>query len=145
MNVLLDTNVLSEVRRPAPDPRVLAWLDAIDEDRTYISVASIAELKRGIALMDDGRRRTALSDWLAQDLPERFAGRILPIDPAIAGRWGDLMAEARMSGLSLSVMDGFFAATALDRNLVLATRNTKDFAPLGVSLFNPWTDGGQSR
>ncbi|MFS8039502.1 type II toxin-antitoxin system VapC family toxin [Xanthobacter sp. AM11] len=145
MNVLLDTNVLSEVRRPAPDPRVLAWLDAIDEDRTYISVASIAELKRGIALMDDGRRRTALSDWLAQDLPERFAGRILPIDPAIAGRWGDLMAEARMSGLSLSVMDGFFAATALDRNLVLATRNTKDSAPLGVSLFNPWTDGGQSR
>ena len=145
MNVLLDTNVLSEVRRPAPDLRVLAWLDAIDEDRTYISVASIAELKRGIALMDDGRRRIALSDWLAQDLPERFAGRILPIDPAIAGRWGDLMAEARMSGFALSVMDGFFAATALDRNLVLATRNTKDFSPLGVSLFNPWTDGGQSR
>ncbi|MEP9380098.1 type II toxin-antitoxin system VapC family toxin [Aquabacter sp. CN5-332] len=144
MNVLLDTNVLSEVRRPVPDPRVLAWLDAIDEDRTYISVASIAELKRGIALMDDGRRRSALSDWLAQDLLERFAGRILPIDPAIAGRWGDLMVEARMSGFALSVMDGFFAATALDRDLVLATRNTEGFAPLGVSLFNPWIDGSQS-
>lgn len=142
MKVLLDTNVLSEVRRPAPAPKVLAWLDAIDEDRTFISVASIAELRRGIALMDDGRRREALSAWLAEDLPERFAGRIVPIDPAIAGRWGDLMAQARRSGFALSVMDGFFAATALERELVLATRNTKDFAPLGVPLFNPWTDEG---
>ena len=137
MNVLLDTNVLSEVRRPAPDPKVLAWLDTIDEDRAFISVASIAELRRGIALMDDGRRREALSAWLAEDLPARFAGRILPIDPVIAGRWGDLMAQARQSGFALSVMDGFFAATALDRELVLATRNTKDFAPLGVPLLNP--------
>ncbi len=114
MNVLLDTNVLSEVRRPAPDPRVLAWLDTVDEDRAFISVASIAELRRGIALMDDGRRRDALAAWLADDLPARFAGRILPIDPAIAGCWGDLMAQARQSGFALSVMDGFFAATALD-------------------------------
>ncbi len=142
MKMLLDTNVLSEVRRPAPDPKVLGWLDAIDEDRAFISVASIAELRRGIALMDDGRRREALSAWLAEDLLARFAGRILPIDPAIAARWGDLMAQARQSGFALSVMDGFFAATALDRELVLATRNTKDFAPLGVPLLNPWTDDG---
>lgn len=144
MNVLLDTNVLSEVRRPAPDPKMLAWLDTVDEDRAFISVASIAELRRGIALMDDGRRREALTAWLAEDLPARFAGRILPIDPAIAERWGYLMAQARQSGFALSVMDGFFAATALVRELVLATRNTKDFAPLGVSLLNPWTDDGVS-
>lgn len=140
MKVLLDTNVLSEVRRPAPDPKVLAWLDAIDEDRAFISVASIAELKRGMALMDSGRRREALAAWLAEDLPARFAGRIVPIDSGIAERWGDLMAQARQSGIALSVMDGFFAATALAHELVLATRNTKDFAPLGVPLFNPWTD-----
>jgi toxin FitB len=138
MNVLLDTNVLSEVRRPAPDPKVLAWLDTVDEDRAFISVASIAELRRGIALTDDGRRREALTAWLAEDLPARFVRRILPIDPAIAGRWGDLMAQARQSGFALSVMDGFFAATALAKELVLATRNTKDFAPLAVPLFNPW-------
>src|SRR5450756_605806 len=140
MKVLLDTNVLSEVRRPAPEPKVLGWLDAIDEDRTFISVASIAELRRGIALMDDGRRRDALAAWLAGDRPGRFAGRILPIDPAVAERWGDVMAQARQSGFALSVMDGFFAATALANELVLATRNTKDFAPLGVPLFNPWTE-----
>ncbi|GEC17162.1 type II toxin-antitoxin system VapC family toxin [Nitrobacter winogradskyi] len=138
MKVLLDTNVLSEVRRPVPDPKVLTWLDAIDEDRAFISVASIAELRRGITLMDAGRRREALSVWLAEDLPARFAGRTLPIDPAIAERWGDLMAQARQNGFVLSVMDGFFAATALDRQLVLATRNTKDFVPLGLPLFNPW-------
>jgi len=82
MKVLLDTNVLSEVRRPAPEPKVLGWLDTIDEDRTFISVASIAELRRGIALMDDGRRRAALTAWLAVDLPARFSGRIFAIDPA---------------------------------------------------------------
>src|SRR5258708_23922769 len=98
MKVPLDTNVLFEVRRPAPEPKVLAWLDTIDEDRTFISVASIAELRRGIALMEDGRRRAALAAWLAVDLPARFAGRIVPIDSAIAQRWGDLMSQSRQSG-----------------------------------------------
>ena len=65
MNVLLDTNVLSEVQRPAPNPNVLAWLDSVDEDRVFMSVASIAELRRGVALMGDGRRRAALTNWLA--------------------------------------------------------------------------------
>lgn len=84
MNILLDTNVLSEMRRPTPDARVLSWLDAVDEDRVFLSVASIAELRRGIALLDAGRRRAALTAWLTDDLPARFAGRILPIDRHIA-------------------------------------------------------------
>ena len=138
MNFLLDTNVLSEVQRPAPDLKVLGWLDVVDEDRVFMSVASIAELRRGIALMDDGRRRAALTAWLANDLPARFAERILPIDHAVAERWGDLMAQSRRSGVALSVMDGFFAATALATGLILATRNVKDFASFNVPLFNPW-------
>src|ERR1700685_962320 len=77
MNVLIDTNVLSEVRRPAPEAKVLAWLDRLDEDRAFISVASIAELRRGIALMEEGRRRAALSAWLAGGSPARFGGRPL--------------------------------------------------------------------
>ncbi|WP_027575562.1 type II toxin-antitoxin system VapC family toxin [Bradyrhizobium sp. WSM1743] len=140
MNLLLDTNVLSEVQRPAPSPNVLAWLDAIDEDRAFISVASIAELRRGIALLEDGRRRTALAAWLAHDLPTRFAERILPIDHAVAEHWGDLMAQSRRSGIALSVIDGFFAATALANNLTLVTRDVKDFAAFGVPLLNPWND-----
>ncbi|WP_369725926.1 type II toxin-antitoxin system VapC family toxin [Bradyrhizobium sp. LLZ17] len=138
MNLLLDTNVLSEVQRPAPSPSVLAWLDTIDEDRAFISVASIAELRRDIALLDDGRRRAALAAWLAHDLPERFSGRILPINQAVAERWGDLMAQSRRSCVALSVMDGFFAATALSNDLTLVTRNVKDFAAFGVTLLNPW-------
>ena len=138
MNLLLDTNVLSEVQRPTPAPKVLAWLDRVDEDRTFISVASIAELRRGIALLDDGRRRMALTAWLNHDLPTRFAERVLPIDHAVAERWGDLVAQSRRSGIALSVMDGIFAATALAHQLTLVTRNVKDFAALGVPLLNPW-------
>jgi hypothetical protein len=140
MNFLLDTNVLSEAQRPTPSARALAWLDAIDEDRAFLSVASIAELRRGVALLDEGRRRSALAAWLANDLPARFGGRILPIDQEIAERWGDLMAVSRNTGIALSAMDGFFAATALARDLTLVTRNGKDFAPFGVSLLDPWED-----
>lgn len=138
MNLLLDTDVLSEVQRAVPDLKVLGWLDAVDEDRVFISVASIAELRRGIASMEDGRRRAALAAWLASDLPARFAARMLPIDHAIAEHWGDLMARSRRSGIALSVMDGFFAATALAKDLTLVTRNVGDFSPFGVPLFNPW-------
>jgi predicted nucleic acid-binding protein len=138
VNLLIDTNVLSEVQRPAPNLKVLDWLDAVDEDRAFISVASIAELRRGVALMNDGRRRAVLSAWLTNDLPARFAERILPIDHTVAQHWGDLMAQSRRSGVALSVMDGFFAATALARGLTLVTRNVKDFTSFGVQLFNPW-------
>jgi predicted nucleic acid-binding protein len=106
----------------------------------FISVASIAELRRGIALMDDGRRRDALAAWLANDLPARFAERILRIDQAVAEHWGDLMAQSRRSGVVLSVMDGFFAATARAKDLTLVTRNVKDFMSFGVPLFNPWDE-----
>jgi predicted nucleic acid-binding protein len=91
-------------------------------------------------MMDDGRRRDALAAWLANDLPARFAERILPIDHAVAAHWGDLMARSLRSGVALSVMDGFFAATALSKNLTLVTRNAKDFAPFGVEVFNPWDE-----
>ena len=140
MNHLLDTNVLSEMQRPTPHLKVVGWLDAVDEDRVFISVASIADLRRGIALMDHGRRRDALAAWLANDLPARFAERILPIDHAVAEHWGDLMARSRRSGVALSVMDGFFAATALAKDLTLVTRNVKDFESFGVPLLNPWNE-----
>ena len=138
MNLLLDTNVLSEVTRPQPQARVLEWLNALDEDRAFISVISIAEIRRGIAMMDAGRRRDALAIWLSNDLLNRFEQRILPIDPPVAFAWGDMMVLAQRRGRGLSSMDGMIAATALANNLALATRNTKDFDGLGIDLVDPW-------
>ena len=139
MRLLLDTNVLSEVTRPAPDARVLDWLDGLDEDRSFISVVSIAEIRRGVALMDEGRKREALAEWLARDLPQRFEQRVLPVDEPVALAWGDLMGLAKRRGRGLSSMDGLIAATAMAQGLTLATRNTKDFEGFGLELFDPWT------
>ena len=139
MRLLLDTNVLSEVTRPAPDARVLDWLDGLDEDRSFISVVSIAEIRRGVALMDEGRKREALAEWLARDLPQRFEQRVLPVDEPVALAWGDLMGVAKRRGRGLSSMDGLIAATAIARQLTLATRNTRDFEGFGIELFDPWT------
>jgi predicted nucleic acid-binding protein len=139
VRLLLDTNVLSEVTRPSPDARVLEWLDGLDEDRSFISVVSIAEIRRGVALMDEGRKREALAEWLAQDLPQRFEQRVLPVDEAVALAWGDLMGLAKRRGRGLSSMDGMIAATAIAQQLTLATRNTKDFEGFGIELFDPWT------
>ncbi len=93
MRFLLDTNVLSETRRPEPDRRALEWLDRLDEDRAFISVVTLAEIRRGVALMAHGRRRDALANWLADDLMDRFDGRILIIDERIAFAWGDPIAR----------------------------------------------------
>ncbi|TPK59972.1 type II toxin-antitoxin system VapC family toxin [Mesorhizobium sp. B2-3-3] len=139
MKLLLDTNVLSEATRPSPDVRVLEWLDGLDEDRTFISVVSIAEIRRGVALMDEGRKREALAEWLALDLPQRFEQRVLPVDEPVALAWGDLMGFAKRRGRGLSSMDGLIAATAIARQLTLATRNTRDFEGLGLELLDPWT------
>lgn len=139
MTFLLDTNVLSEVTRQLPDKHVLKWLHRLDEDRSFISVVSIAEIRRGVVLMDEGKKRVALSEWLARDLPERFEKRILPIDETIALAWGDLMGMAKRKGRGLSSMDGMIAATAMTRELILATRNVRDFKGFGIELIDPWT------
>ncbi|PBB30411.1 MAG: type II toxin-antitoxin system VapC family toxin [Mesorhizobium sp.] len=139
MRLLLDTNVLSEVTRPAPDVGVLKWLDGLDEDRSFISVVSIAEIRRGVSLMDEGRKREALAEWLARDLPQRFEQRVLPVDEAVALAWGDLMGLAKRRGRGLSSMDGLIAATAIAKQLTLATRNSKDFEGFAIELFDPWS------
>lgn len=109
---MLDTNVLSEVTRPSPDVRVLEWVEGLDEDRSFISVESIAEIRRGAALMDKGRKLDALK-WLARDVPQRFEPRVLPVDELVALAWGDLTGLAKRRGRGLSSMDGLIAATAI--------------------------------
>jgi toxin FitB len=134
---LIDTNVISELIKVTPAPKVAAWVDATDEQLFHLSVLTLGEIRRGIVLLPQSKRRTRLEAWLSGDLFMRFEGRILDIDQEIADRWGHL-SDAR--GATVPVIDGLLAATAIHHNLTLVTRNTKDMARTGVALFNPWSD-----
>ncbi len=138
MSFLLDTNVVSEWAKPSPDPGVWAWVSEADEDRVFLSVVTIAELRRGIACMTESARRRRLDEWLRHDVTVRFEGRILPIDQAIADAWGEIAAEREARGHAISAMDGFIAATAAVHGLTLVTRNTRDFDLSEVRILNPW-------
>jgi predicted nucleic acid-binding protein len=138
---LLDTNVVSEWVKPQPEAKVVAWLADIDEDGVFMSVVSFAELRRGVELLSAGQRRERLTTWIAEDLTARFHGRILDVDRRTADAWGRLMARSQRAGKVLTAMDAFFAATAESHDMTLVTRNTGDFAHLGVPLHNPWRVG----
>lgn len=140
MSFLLDTNVVSEWAKPRPDPGVVAWLTAADEDRVFLSVVSLAELRHGIDRLADGRRRRGLDAWLREDLPLRFEGRVLPVDQAIADRWGELVARREAAGRPIAAMDAFIAATASVHGLTLVTRNAADFRSVVREIVNPWGD-----
>lgn len=132
---LIDTNVISELRRRQPEPRVVAWFEQRPAGQLYLSVLSLGEIRRGVEKLEAGERQRALHTWLEQELPAFFAGRLLPIDGAVAHRWGLLMAQM---GRPLPAIDSLLAATALEHNLVLTTRNLKDVAGLPVAVINPW-------
>jgi len=138
VSFLLDTKVMSEWVKARPDPNLVSWLADVDEDRVFISVASVAELRRGIELMPAGRRRERLGTWLTEELPAGFEGRILSIDHRIADAWGVVMARGQKAGLTMGSMDAFFAATAQAHGFILVTRNVRDFQPVGVRTVDPW-------
>ena len=135
---LLDTNVVSELVRPKPDPRVVGWLDSTDEDLFFLSVLTLGEIRKGITTLADPVRKVRLETWLSRGLIVRFEGRILPIDLAVAERWGQIAGSLASQGAPLPVIDGLLTATALHHNLTLVTRNTRDVALTGVSAFDPW-------
>ena len=138
MSFLLDTNVVSEMVKPRPDPGVVRWLEEADEDRVFLSVVTMAELRFGISRLPAGRRRSGLQAWLHEDLLQRFAGRILRIDSEIALTGGDVMAECAAAGHGIEAMDALIAATARVHELELVTRNTGDFETAMIPLCNPW-------
>jgi toxin FitB len=140
MSFLLDTNVVSEWVKPRPDPGVVAWCTSIDEDRTFISVVTLAELRHGIERLPMGRRRLRLEEWLQHELPMRFDGRILSIDAAIGDGWGKVVARADKNGQPANTMDAFLAATAELHQLTVVTRNIGDFRKLTNSVINPWNN-----
>jgi len=135
---LLDTCVISEFVKAQPAPGLIAWLRDSNEDQMAISVASIAEIQSGIARLPASERRNKLEDWLHQDLIPRFEPRILPVDLQTALAWGAAMGWAKRAGRPVPQIDALLASVCRTRNLLLVTRNVKDFEKLEVELLNPW-------
>ena len=137
MSYLLDTNVLSELRRKLPNPRVVHWFSQRPATTLYLSVLTLGEIRKGVEALPDPPRRLVLLDWLETELPAFFSGRILPIDAAVADRWGRLVAQA---GRPLPAIDSLLAATASQHGLILVTRNLRDVQGLGVQVLSPWDE-----
>lgn len=137
MSYLIDTNVLSELRRKVPDAKVVNWFSQRPAGTLYLSVLTVGEVRKGVEAMPDLERRLVLLDWLETELPAFFSGRILPIDMAVADRWGHMLAQAARP---LPAVDSLLAATASQHGLILVTRNVRDVQGLGVQILNPWDD-----
>jgi predicted nucleic acid-binding protein len=138
MNYLLDTCVLSEYTRRAPEQKVVRWVDSIDEDKLFLSAITVGEIQRGIERLPDTRRKTELLVWMNNRLIERFSQRILPLETQTMLLWGDLTARMEKSGQPMALMDSLIAVTAQRNNLILVTRNVSDFLLCGVRVINPW-------
>ena len=134
---LIDTNIISEWVKPRPDVAVVRWLDEVDEDRAFLSVISLAEIRFGVERLAPGRRRNRLEEWLREDLRTRFEGRILSVDQAVADACGRLLAQAGKIGRGLGAMDALIAGTCKACDLVLVTRNLTDFQQLDIELHAP--------
>ena len=135
---LLDTDVPSELTRPRSDPKVERWLEDADDEQLFFSVVSLGEILKGVTILPESRRREELQQWLDDTLRPWFSGRILPVTEPIAERWGILAGRRQLKGKTITVTDGFIAATALHHDLTIVTRNGKDFEDLGVPVLNPW-------
>ncbi|RWX81704.1 type II toxin-antitoxin system VapC family toxin [Neorhizobium lilium] len=138
--ILLDTNVISEPWKPAPDTTVLTWLDAQVIETLFISAISIAELRFAIASMPSGKRQTILHDRLEGEVLPHFDGRILPFNVGTSKFYAELMADSRVSGKAIGKADGYIAATAAENHLAVATRDTSPFEAAGLKVINPWVD-----
>ena len=138
MNFLLDTNAVSEWVKPRPNPGLIRWMEAADEDRLFLSVVTLADLHYGVERMPAGMRRTRVERWLRLEVPLRFEKRVLPVSEEIAVVWGRAVALSESAGRPMSVMDAFLAATAQVHDLTLVTRNVDHFRVLKAVL-SPWT------
>ncbi len=137
---LLDTNVLSELRRPRPEPRVVAFVSAQPLESLYVSSVTFAELRFGIELLADAHRRAELNDWLVHRIRPMFEQRVLPVSEDVMFKWRLLVEEGRKVGHTYSQPDLIIAATALQHALTVVSRDTGDYSRTRVALFNPWTE-----
>lgn len=137
MKYLLDTVAISESGKSSKNPAYDDFILGTAPDSKFISVVSIAELRFGLTLLPEGKRKEAIKAWIGT-VDQEYAGRVLGVDEQLAGNWGDLRAEMKKRGYTLSYNDLLIAATALHYDLTVVTRNVKDFAPTGCKLLNPW-------
>ena len=137
MAYLLDTNVLSEFLKKAPNELVIQWFSESDESQHHISTLTIGEIQKGISKLTASRRKDELKDWFDRVIT-RYQDRIVPVGLETARIWGDLIASLELRGRSLPVIDSLIAATALERDLTIVTRNETDFEPTGVKFLNLW-------
>jgi predicted nucleic acid-binding protein len=137
---LLDTNILSELRRPRPERKVVGFVAAQPLDRLYVSSITFAEIRFGIELVADAARRASLNDWLTHKVRPMFEQRVLEVSEDVMFKWRLLVEAGRKQGHTYSQPDLIIAATALNHGLTLVSRDTGDYARTGVTLFNPWTD-----
>jgi len=135
---LLDTNILSELRRPKPAPAVVAFIAAEPLDRLHVSAATIAEIRFGIERIGEPGRRAELHDWLTHKVRPMFAQRILPISEDVIVRWRLMVEDGRKAGHTFSQPDLIIAATAFHHGLTVVTRDISDYQRAGVAVFNPW-------
>ena len=138
MRFLLDTCVISELVARQPDPGVVEWIDETGEEKIYLSVITIGEIKKGIEKLSDSRRKGELREWLEDHLLVRFRDRVLPIDTDVMLAWGELTASLEKRGKKMPAIDSLIAAIALRGKLSLVTRNEDDFKHAGIPVTNPW-------
>jgi predicted nucleic acid-binding protein len=136
---LLDTNILSELRRPKPEPKVVAFVAAQPLERLHVSTVTLAEIRFGIELLDDASRRAELNDWLMHKVRPMFEQRVLPVTEDIMFKWRLLVEDGRKAGHTFSQPDLILAATALEHGLTLVSRDTSEYERARVPVFNPWT------
>lgn len=132
---LLDTNIVSELRRKQPEPRLLRWFELVENDRLYLSVLTIGEIRRGIVRLTDPDQQRRLARWLDGTLLPWLGSQLLPVNLAVAEQWGELCGSA---GRPLPAIDSLLAATAITHNLVMVTRNVLDFRLPSLRIINPW-------
>jgi toxin FitB len=137
---LLDTNILSELRRPKPEPKVTAFIAAQPLESLYISTISLAEIRFGIELLSDATRRSELNDWLSRKVRPMFEQRVLEITEDVMLKWRLMVEEGRKAGHTFSQPDLIIAATAQHHGITIVSRDTADYAKARVAVFNPWVD-----
>lgn len=141
MKYLLDTNIISEFVSKKPNQKVLDYVNSLDENDIYLSVITIGEIRFGIEKLDKEKQKKkikSLSDWLNNDLMQRFEGRVLDIDMETMLKWGKINAQLQKIGKPMPIMDSLIASSCLSKEFVLITRNEKDFYSFEIEMVNPF-------